>query len=570
MYIMKSTIAFLATLLIFFFAPLKAQENPFIEMAGKPYADNWRQLLKEYYRFLLLDVQEEQIFMQQIEEVAQKTGSLEWRLEVEYFESVRSSNRMKENMDDAALQEKYLNILSELLKKAEKASIRHLELRVRQMMIDYWWQLAPVHNYELCFELYAIQMERLRDVSSKEIPDIANYYEKYANAYSFFKEYDKAISYYKMAIKESDEHERNFLYNYAYNGLGLCYAFCNDYDRSDSCFNAILQIEFLPDEESTREQWVGIAEGNLGSNRAKQGDYAHAIPLLKKSAETMLQHLDYAFASDCAVDLVNIFLHTGDLKEAGYWIDLATATHFRPKYPRNNYLFYEAKCKYWLAVGNPVLSRVYLDSMLMAREQRDEEFNAIVLLRMDQKELAKQQRELAIEKEIRQQIQLRFIILSVGFVVILGLLGAVYLLYRKKQVAYRALVIKTQQWAQVPSPNIPNESHQQLFDQLNRLVTEQRLYLDPDVSLDSVALLMKVNRVYLSQAVNRCTDENFSTYLNEFRVKEAVRLMSDPKSQVFSIDGVAVDAGFNDRITFYRVFKKMTGVSPSTFRSNIK
>ena len=115
----------------------------------------------------------------------------------------------------------------------------------------------------------------------------------------------------------------------------------------------------------------------------------------------------------------------------------------------------------------------------------------------------------------------------------------------------------------------PGEPNQQLFDRFNRLMMEQEIYHDPALSLHQVALQMDVNRSYLLQAVNRCTGVSFSTFINEFRVKEAVRMMSDPKLQNYSIEGIALDTGFNDRSTFYRVFKKTTGFSPTTFRNNL-
>ena len=182
--------------------------------------------------------------------------------------------------------------------------------------------------------------------------------------------------YYNSAIKAMDDNGSNFFYIlHAYNGLGLCYAICDDFERSDSCFNTILQGRFLPEEEYAHEEWVGIAEGNLGSNKVHCGEYAQAIPLLQRSVEIMLRHNDYAFASGRAVDLVNAFLRTGDLEQAGYYMDLATTNQFKPRFPRITHLYYEAKCKYCMATGNQALSRVYLDSMLIAKQERDEQFN---------------------------------------------------------------------------------------------------------------------------------------------------------------------------------------------------
>jgi len=51
--------------------------------------------------------------------------------------------------------------------------------------------------------------------------------------------------------------------------------------------------------------------------------------------------------------------------------------------------------------------------------------------------------------------------------------------------------------------------------------------------------------------------------------KEAILLLSNFKYHHFSINGIAIDAGFSDRRNFYRVFKKATGLSPSEFVNHL-
>ena len=131
------------------------------------------------------------------------------------------SKKARAPIDESSLNEQYINTLTKLLGKIEKTSVRHLELQVRQEVIDYWWLWASVKNYELAFELYTIQVERLRDVSPEEMPEIAHYYECCASAYYAFREYAKAIDYYNSAIKAMDDNRSNYFYIlHAYKGSG--------------------------------------------------------------------------------------------------------------------------------------------------------------------------------------------------------------------------------------------------------------------------------------------------------------------------------------------------------------
>jgi len=166
--------------------------------------------------------------------------------------------------------------------------------------------------------------------------------------------------------------------------------------------------------------------------------------------------------------------------------------------------------------------------------------------------------------------------------VIFGLSGILFVFYRRKRAAYRVLVLKSQEWAAsttlsvAPIKNVEGGKEQsvsdvdrQLFEQLQQLLQDENLYRDSAISIEVIARRMKINRTYLSRAINNCSRKNFNVYINEFRIKEAIKLMSADDKK-FSLEGFAFETGFNDRRAFYRAFRKLTGLSPSDFRSNLQ
>ncbi|XDD51897.1 helix-turn-helix domain-containing protein [Leptospira sp. WS92.C1] len=105
-----------------------------------------------------------------------------------------------------------------------------------------------------------------------------------------------------------------------------------------------------------------------------------------------------------------------------------------------------------------------------------------------------------------------------------------------------------------------------LEKQLSYLIQEERIYLDEDIRLPSVAEELGVSVHQLSSYLNDHKGINFNNYINQFRVEEAKSiLINDPSRSVISV-GNAV--GFNSNSVFHRAFLRETGMSPKKFRES--
>ncbi|NDV65028.1 AraC family transcriptional regulator [Bacteroides sp. 224] len=109
-------------------------------------------------------------------------------------------------------------------------------------------------------------------------------------------------------------------------------------------------------------------------------------------------------------------------------------------------------------------------------------------------------------------------------------------------------------------------SDKELVAEVRNLMTNHKLYKDPELSLNSLADRMNVPRNRLSRAINDVTGKNFSTYVNGFRLKEAVRVLSEPRISPRFVLGFYKEAGFTSKSTFYKTFKEVIGVSPAEFK----
>lgn len=104
-----------------------------------------------------------------------------------------------------------------------------------------------------------------------------------------------------------------------------------------------------------------------------------------------------------------------------------------------------------------------------------------------------------------------------------------------------------------------------LFSRLQELLREKRLFLRPDLHLRDVAQELNTNTKYLSQVVNQQSGGNFQHFLNVFRVEEAQQKIVDTRFAHLTLYGVALQCGFKNKSTFYKVFKEITGMTPNAY-----
>ena len=84
------------------------------------------------------------------------------------------------------------------------------------------------------------------------------------------------------------------------------------------------------------------------------------------------------------------------------------------------------------------------------------------------------------------------------------------------------------------------------------------------VTLKQVAADCHINTSYLGQVFRRETGSAFTDYVNALRIREAQRLLSNPKLKVYE---VAEQVGFTDYHYFLKIFKKVTGITPTDLRN---
>ncbi|WP_223650518.1 helix-turn-helix transcriptional regulator [Hymenobacter psoromatis] len=95
------------------------------------------------------------------------------------------------------------------------------------------------------------------------------------------------------------------------------------------------------------------------------------------------------------------------------------------------------------------------------------------------------------------------------------------------------------------------------------LMDENQPWLEPELTLTELAQRLRTHPALLSKVINTGCGQNFSDFVNTYRVHEARRKLADPRFGHYSLVGVALESGFNSKSTFNRVFKKLLNQAPS-------
>lgn len=123
-------------------------------------------------------------------------------------------------------------------------------------------------------------------------------------------------------------------------------------------------------------------------------------------------------------------------------------------------------------------------------------------------------------------------------------------------------------------PSLPPEEAREIIADLNRLedqvlnhgIFEKKLHLDPSLNIERFAHRLNLKPKEVSFFINSKLQQNFFEFINHYRIQEAKRLLLESQHQ--SVNDIMVQSGYLSTSSFFRAFKKITGVSPSQFRSN--
>lgn len=96
----------------------------------------------------------------------------------------------------------------------------------------------------------------------------------------------------------------------------------------------------------------------------------------------------------------------------------------------------------------------------------------------------------------------------------------------------------------------------------------EKLYLNQELTLKKLANKAEISDKKLSFFLNQHLNTSFYDLINSYRIKEFKEKINLSEYEKYSLVGIAYTCGFNSKSSFYRIFKKETGISPAQFKKN--
>lgn len=113
---------------------------------------------------------------------------------------------------------------------------------------------------------------------------------------------------------------------------------------------------------------------------------------------------------------------------------------------------------------------------------------------------------------------------------------------------------------------IEQEKMQAIANKLERVMGEEKAFLQEDLSLNKLSNSIAETENHISETLSQFLKTNFFQFVNGYRIEAAKRALKETDKQVTTI---AYDVGFNSKSTFNTAFKKFVGLSPTAYRKSL-
>ena len=457
-------------------------------------------------------------------------------------------------------------------------------------------------------------LKSLRISEECEFEDIlSELYKNIGNVHSSYADFEQSSAFYEKALYLAQKRKNVPLQNKILNNLIGAYCFTDALDKADHYY-ALLAANT---ENGTRYQFdlmmdKGLIDACKRKDRAAishyiaSADYAKSQKLGLQCIGAAYSCLARLYDSKNMPDSALYYLHINEIEaRRTNQTDLLVetlkdlASIYEKKKNLSKSLAYKSE---YLDLSSDIFNQSEFNSLKNAQflYEMDKSNSIINSLNLDKK-----------EKEMQIAMQRQWLLtITVGFCLFIVLLAIVYRQKQRLRHAYNDLFDRNNAYLeneiffkkrladmeeklkserqQTASPtletgkNIQTEEiserdgtgitfspqqQEKLLSDILHVMEHTYEFCNSDFNIDKLAGLIGSNSRYVSQIINEVYSKNFRTFLNEYRIKEAMlRLIDVEHYGHFTIKAISESVGYKSQANFISVFTRITGIKPSMYQ----
>ena len=361
----------------------------------------------------------------------------------------------------------------------------------------------------------------------------------------------------------------------AWDGMGILLAEQKQWNKSEEAFKRALEIKKSLGNASA----IAVGITNLANLYERMGKRSEAIALYEEALTMRLQNNISGNSLNINMNnLAEIYISIKKYDEAKQLLN--RVVDFTNTYP-NLLLSSEAKLRLAEIYKNEghykkameFYSQYIEDDKQLTEQNATKHLNEVMVkheTRQKAQIIAMQQQEMHFKTQITRLLLVVFILLFAAMVLMIlrqrDKLSAIRKLYSKQQelLNQEKEIIKLQKKIHHLTEKTCEEP---LIAELLKLLEEQQVFTQTDISLEKLSRMLNTNTTYTSQIINSKFECNFKTLINKYRVdycKKELLLFDD---EIKPLKEIAFNAGFISPSTFYAAFKRECGITPAQFRA---
>ncbi len=118
----------------------------------------------------------------------------------------------------------------------------------------------------------------------------------------------------------------------------------------------------------------------------------------------------------------------------------------------------------------------------------------------------------------------------------------------------------------VSDDNIKSNKESKEIAKLKDHMLKEEPYLDPNLSVNSLANKMNILDNELSVLINHHLNQHFFDFVNEYRIRKTMEILQDPNKREYTVLEILYEVGFNSKSSFNTALKKYAKVTPTEYR----